>query len=416
MSEVRNADLSSLKINRNTAPKQAPPPKRSYTAIILVVLVLLLAVVGFMLVRDKFSTEEVEVVTAVKSSPLQASAVLTSSGYVVAQRKAAVSSKLTGRLVQLNVIEGDEVKSGQIIARIESADLEASLAQMRASLEAARADVLNAQAEVDDAKLDLDRKSGLAAQKAISQMDADVAKARHSKALAMLAARKASVGVAEANVRNAQVQLENTIIRAPFDGKVLTKNANVGEVITSLGAAAGSRGAVVTIADMSSMEVEADVSESNIERTSIKQPCEITLDAFPEKRYQGFVNTIIPTADRAKATVMLKIRFTNRDERVLPEMSAKVSFLPPEAKPIASDAEPPKIMIPTSAVVTRDGKKVVFRVSGEKSDKAVQMPVRTATVNGSLVEIADGLQGGERLVMRPSEQLRDGAAVTIKTK
>jgi RND family efflux transporter MFP subunit len=393
--------------------RQSSQRKKLFAVLVVFVVLLVLVGVGFMLIQRAWSREEVETVIAMQNSPAQASAVLTASGYVVAQRKAAVSSKLTGRLVQLNVIEGDEVKTGQIIARIESADVEATLAQARASLEAARADVLNAQAEVDDAKLDFDRKVGLAAQKAISQMDADVAKARYNKALAMLAARRASVGIAEANVRNAQVQLENTIIRAPFDGKVLTKNANVGEVITALGAAAGSRGAVVTIADMNSLEVEADVSESNIERTSIKQPCEITLDAFPEKRYQGYVHTIVPTADRAKATVMLKVRFTNLDGRVLPEMSTKVSFLSSEVEHDSTGTVPPKIMIPLTAVATRDGQKVVFCVRG---DKAVQTPIRTAKVSGSFVEVTQGLQGGERLVVRPSERLRDGATVITKAK
>lgn len=413
MSEVRNADLSSLKINRTPVNAQTPKSKKPLLLIVALFVMLLLAAAGFMALRSKFSSEEVETITAVRSTPAQASSVLTASGYVVAQRKAAVSSKLTGRLVQLNVIEGDKVKTGQIIARIESADLEASLAQMRASLDMAKADVLNAQAEADDAKRELERRTALLAQQAIAQSEYDNAKARHNKALAMVTARNAGVGVAEANMKNAQVQLENTIIRAPFDGTVLTKNANVGEVITSLGAAAGSRGAAVTIADMSSLEVEADVSESNIERTSIKQPCEITLDAFPDKRYQGFVSTIIPTADRAKATVMLKIRFINRDERVLPEMSAKVSFLKPDAEQAQVDSTPPAVMVPSSAVVMRDGKKVVFTI---KSDKVQQIPVQTGTVTGSLVKIAAGLEGGERLVLRPSEQLNDGTAITIKSK
>ncbi len=415
MSEVRNADLSTLKINRTPTPQQTAATGISrYKTALIVGIVALLLIAGYFVLRDKlnFSAEEVETTMVVKISSAQASSVLTASGYVVAERKAAVSSKLSGRLTQLNVIEGDQVKTGQIIARIESADIEATMAQMRASLDVAKAEVMNAQAEADDAKLEFDRKTSLAAQNAITQADLDASRARYNKAAAVLNSRKAGVSVAEANVRNAQVQIENTIIRAPFDGKVLTKNANVGEVITALGGAAGSRGAVVTIADMSSLEVEADVSESNIERTSVNQPCEITLDAFTEKRYRGYVNKIIPTADRAKATVMLKIRFSDRDERVLPEMSAKVSFLKPET-PQQAEAAPPKVMIPLAAIATRDGKKVVFRIAG---DKAAQMLVQTGVVSGSLVEITDGLSGGERIVTRPSEKLRDGAAVTIKSK
>lgn len=409
-SEVRHADLSTLRINRNSQPENSGGTSR--VKILVMVLVLVVLGGGGWYVYSEYLSggEEVDIGIATLSSPSQANSVLTASGYVVAERKASVSSRITGRLTSLYVIEGDNVKDGQIIGRIESADIEATLAQLKASLRMAKADMDNAQVEVEDAKIQLDRQTTLYDKRSVPLVDLDAAKVRYNRALAQLSAREAGVAVAEANIRAAQVQLENTYIRAPFDGTVLNKNANVGEVITSLGAAAGSRGAVATIADMTSLEVEADVSESNIERIEPAQPCEVTLDAFPEKRYRSYVHKIIPTADRAKATVLVKIRFAERDERVLPEMSAKVLFLKPGSEQAADDA-PPKLLIPGSALVTQNGVTAVFRYDGERVRKT---PVTTGETNGTSVEVKQGLSAGDRVVLNPSASLRDGAAVSLK--
>lgn len=410
-SEVRNADLSTLRINRNSPSEKGGGTPWGKVLGILLLLVVLGGGAWYIFIGSSLlGGEEVEVAIASLSSPSQANSVLTASGYVVAERKASVSSKLTGRLTSLYVIEGDNVKEGQIIGRIESADVEATLAQLKASLRMADADVENAQVEVDDAKVQFDRQTNLYGKGSSPLVDLDVAKARYNRALAQLSARKAAVDVANANIRSAQVQLENTYIRAPFDGTVLNKNANVGEVITSLGAAAGSRGAVATIADMGSLEVEADVSESNIERIQPEQPCEVTLDAFPEKRYRSYVHKIIPTADRAKATVLVKIRFTERDSRVLPEMSAKVLFLKPGSAQADNDA-PPKLMIPLSAVVTQNGTSVVFRYD---ADRVRRIPVQTGQTNDAFIEVKQGLSAGDQVVVNPSEKLRDGASVSLK--
>lgn len=411
-SEARQADLSSLRINRTAHPE--PGGGTSWGKIIGVALVLILISGGawYLLSGSSslLSKEEVEVAVASLSSPSQVNSVLTASGYVVAERKAAVSSKATGRLTALYVIEGDSVQQGQVIGRIESDDVEARVVQLQAALAMATADVEDAQVEVDDAKRAFDRQTNLHQKGAIPLADVDVAKARYDRARAQLNARKAGVDVANANIRAAKVEVENTVIRAPFTGTVLNKNANVGEVITSLGAAAGSRGAVVTIADMASLEVEADVSESNIERIVPNQPCEVTLDAFPEKRYRAYVHKIIPTADRAKATVLIKIRFAERDDRVLPEMSAKVLFLKPDAEQASEDAAP-QLMVPASAVVVRDSKKVVFRIVGEKAEAVT---VTTGKTSGTFVEITQGVSAGDRMVLRPSEHLRNGATIAVK--
>jgi RND family efflux transporter MFP subunit len=277
-------------------------------------LVIVALVGAVFLLRDLLDRGvEVQLATASLSSPSQASAVLTASGYVVARRKAAVASKGTGTLVYLGVDEGDRVKKGQIIARLEDSDVAAALQRSRENLRVAQADL-------NDAKQSQERMRILLKQGAIAQAEFDVAEARYQRVIATIDAAKSAV-------REAEVAVENTRIVAPFDGTVLKKNADVGEIVAPLAGAASSKAAVVTIADMSSLEVDADVSEANITRVTPAQNCEITLDAYPRQRYPGYVTKIVPTADRAKATVLVKIRFRQYDEKVLPEMSAKIAFL-----------------------------------------------------------------------------------------
>lgn len=332
--------------------------------------VLAIGVAGYSLMVSALDpVPEVRIATASFSSPSQAGAILTASGYVVAQRKAAVASKATGRLEYLGVVEGDEVKKDQIIARIENTDIRAQLDQATANL------ALN-EAELEDATRSLERARQLLDKGLIPQAEYDAAEARHRRVLA-------SIDVANAAVRGAGVALENTLIRAPFDGTVLTKNADVGEMVAPMAASVSSRSAVVTIADMTSLEVEADVSESNIDRIKPDQPCEIVLDAYPTERYQGFVGKIVPTADRAKATVMVKVRFRSYDSRVLPEMSAKVHFL---ARAVSEEEQTarPVLTVPVSAVADRDGARVVYTVR----DGIVQEhPVQTGRVMGAQVEV-----------------------------
>lgn len=409
MSETQNTDLSFLKIDRGS-PKE--PSERSKKNIILfsslaIVLAVIIAVISF---GSSSSAEVVELGTVALTTPAQESAILAASGYIVAQRKAAVASKGTGRLEFLGVIEGDRVITGQIIGRLENRDIEASLGQVRANLNVAKAGLENAKADLEDASANFERQKTLFTQNSISRADYDGANARYKRAVAGVSSAEASIKFAEANVRAMEVQLEYTLIRAPFDGVVLTKNANVGEVISPFGAAAGSRGAIVTVADMSSLEVEADVSESNIEKIKEGLPCEITLDAYPEKRYSGFVNKIVPTADRAKATVLTKVRFHDRDERVLPEMRAKVSFLK-EGKEKEQQNSDPKISVPASAVTTRNGQKVVFVAKGET---VTETAVVLGDIMGNRIEIKQGVAPGEKVVLRPSEKLSTGTKFTTE--
>lgn len=393
--EAKNADLSALRIDRSSEP----PPKRFSPIKIVVWSVVLIAVAAIgSTVWDGIvaPVPEVTLVTAAFTSPAQSNAVLTASGYVVAQRKAAVASKGTGRLAFLGVVEGDRVRRDEIIARLEDSDI-------RAQLEQARANLKVNEAELNDAKQTLARTRSLFDKGLASQAELDAAVSRDERV-------RASVDLAKAGVTAAEVALENMLIRAPFDGTVLTKNADVGEIVAPMAASASSRAAVVTIADMTSLEVEADVSESNIERITQHQPCEITLDAYPEKRYQAFVSKIVPTADRAKATVMVKVGFVSYDQRVLPEMSAKVLFLT-RATEEKEVSDKPVLTVPVSALVERNGSSVVYRVADKL---AVEIPVVLGRTFGTYREVVSGVNSGDRVIDRPGEEIRDGVAVKVK--
>ncbi|TLY33141.1 MAG: efflux RND transporter periplasmic adaptor subunit [Ignavibacteria bacterium] len=379
MSAAENVDLSRLRIQHEENLEERPRRAHRTGIILYAAGAMFLALVAFVFIRTSLgSAESVELATVSFVSPSQSNEILTASGYIVAQQKAAVASKATGRIVFLGHHEGDNVRKGDIIARIESADVEAALAQAQAELALARADR-------EDAQRSLERSQAMLSRELISQAEFDAAKARSDRV-------RATIQSKEAAVRAAGVQVENTRIRAPFDGTILTKNADVGEVVAPFAAGASSRVAVVTIADMSSLEVEADVSESNIERIAVEQPCEIALDAYPDKRYRGTVDKIVPTADRAKATVLTKIRFLERDSRVLPEMSAKVHFLAKGSSGSASSK--PRLVVDSTAIVVRDGRKVAFSLRG---DEASAVRVELGDPIGRFSEILSGLSAGDRV-------------------
>jgi RND family efflux transporter MFP subunit len=397
--ENQKADLSGLRIRRSheQAPSAEDGKPRRGLWVFLGIVIVLVPLAYLIFSSALFSqAATVQLATATLSSPSQADAVLTASGYVVAQRKAAVASKATGRLERLNVVEGDRVKKGDVLARLEDSDIRASLDQARANLKLNEADLKDAIQWMGRAKTLLEK--GVS-----SQADYDGAEARYNRVLA-------AIDVAKAVVGGAEVALENTLIRAPFDGTVLTKNADVGEMVAPMAASVSSRSAVVTMADMTSLQVEADVSESNIERITANQPCEITLDAYPDARYQGYVAKIVPTADRAKATVMVKVGFRSYDARVLPEMSAKVLFL---TKTSDSPKESVRsiLTIPLNAVATRAGGRVVYVI---RDNRAVEVPVTVGKEFGSQTEITQGLSAGDRVIAAVTEHITNGTPVKVQ--
>jgi len=401
-------DLNKLTIDKerySAAPKKGKGVR--FWSLVCIVIALL-ALVAWKLVLNR--SVEVEVATVSLVYPSQTFSLLNASGYVVAQRKAAVSSKATGRLDWLGVEEGSVVHAGELLARLESGDVAAARAQAAANLATARTSLEQARVEQKDAARNLARNKELVAQGIISQSDYDTAQARYDRDVAASAGALTAITSAQAALTGAAVALDYTQIRAPFDGVVLTKNADVGDIVSPLAAAANAKAAVVTLADMGSLEVEADVSEANLGKVKVGQPCEILLDALPESRFRGVLHTIVPTADRSKGSVMVKVRFLDRDKRVLPEMSAKVAFL---ERPVGPGETKPRIALPPSAIVQRDGKSIVFVVQG---DKAVQTPVTLGARVGDLVEVVSGVKAGERIATKPLEKLHDQSRVKTAEK
>lgn len=339
------------------------------------------------------AAQPVQTTPVVQTYPSQTLSVLNATGYVVAQRKASLASKATGRLEWLGVAEGSVVKAGQVVARLESRDTLAQLAQARAQVDLAQAEFLEAQQNYS-------RSEQLLAKKFI-------APSVHESSVAKMSIAKASVAAAKANQQVAEANLSQTEIRAPFDGIILTKNANVGDNITPFSSAADSKGAVVTIADMSTLEVETDVSESNVGRLKIGQPAEIGLDALPGERFAGSIIRMVPTIDRSKATRLVKIKFDLIDPRVLPDMSAKVVFL---ERQLSEAERKPIIAVSAQAVVQREGKPVVYLVDSGQV-KEVVIDTQASGVQGDLVPVTN-LKPGQRVVIRPAG-LRDGQRIKI---
>ncbi len=394
------ADLTELRIDRSAART----PRRRRIPRWLIVAAVSAVAAAFVLQRWLGAPIAVDTVVVSASYPYQALTVINAAGYVVAQRKAAVASKATGRLEWLGVAEGARVSRGELIARLENRDVRAQVDQAAAAVGVARAGVLQAEAERNDARAALNRARDLVAKRFVAESALDASSARFDKAAAGLVAAQANVRAAQAAARAAQVAYDQTLIRAPFDGVVLTKNANVGDVVTPFSSALDTKGAVVTMADMSTLEVEADVSESNLQAIHVGQSCEIQLDAFPDLRLRGEVARLVPTVDRAKATVMTKLRFIDRDPRILPEMSAKVAFL---SRAIDEGERAARTVVSPDAVVERAGKKLVFELADGKA-RAIEVGVGAPL--GDAVTVS-GVAVGTRVVLRPDPRIADGAAL-----
>lgn len=402
-------DLSRLKIERGAKAQVPGQRSRRRKWLKIALAVLALAAAAVFISRQGGGKAEVETVTVSQAWPSQNYTLLNATGYVVAQRKAALSSKATGRLEWLGVLEGSRVKKDEVIARLENRDVSATLGQAQANIKVAQANLEQGQAELLDAQQALQRASELLAQKFIAAASYDSAQARYNKARAAISAQRAGIAAAQASAQSAQVALDQTVIRAPFDGVILTKSANVGDNITPFSSAADSKGAVVTIADMDTLEVEADVSESSLSKIRVDQPAEIQLDAFPELRLAGVVSRMVPTVDRSKATLLVKVRFIDRDPRVLPDMSAKVAFL---SKPVPAGDKAAVTALQPAAIATRDGKPVVFVVA---DGKLRQVAVSSGRKVGELVEVS-GVKPGDKVVANPDAKLHDGQPVSVAKK
>ena len=402
---AESLDALTIDKNRQMAPRRKNASRSRMIAIVIAVL----AAGAVILFTIRKHAVTIETTSVSLLYPTQSFTLLNASGYVVAQRKAAVAAKTTGRLEWLGVEEGSKVTAGQIVARLENKDLEAAVRQAEATLQSAKANKEQSRAELTDAETSLKRQKELLKAGIVAQADYDVADARYKRAVAATAAAEAGIANAVAALQGAGINLDYSLIRAPFDAVVLTKNADVGDIITPLGAAANAKAAVVTIADLASLEVEADVSESNLAQIRQSQPCEITLDAVPGSRFQGVVHTVVPTADRSKASVMVKVRFLERDQRIFPEMSAKVAFLEHAAQ---SRDKVARVVINPAALVTRDGRQGVYLVVG---DTVRFTPVTPGAKVGDLLEVA-GVKSGDKVALSPLDKLKDGGKIAFPEK
>lgn len=404
-------DLGRLRINRD-----APPPavRRALRRNLLLALVAVAVVAVVLVLARGGSAPEIQTVAvsaAASGSGGGGVTSVTANGYVVARTKASVSAKIAGRLAWLGVAEGSFVRSGEIIARLENAEYQAAVSQAEANLASAQAAVIEAEADRDQLLREARRQRDVRAQNAnlVSQQELDLAESRASQAEARVNAARARAQAAEAGLALARANLENTLVRAPFTGTVLRKEAEVGEVVAPSVGGGLTRGAVVTMADLTTLEVEVDVNEAYIARITGAQPARITLDAYPDTSFRGAVRQVVPTADRQRATVQVKVSILERDRRILPEMGAKVDFLEPE--PPAgqrASAEAPRLRVPAAAVRDDGGTAVVWIVRG---GRLTRRAVQAGPVSGGYRDIRSGLSGGELLLLRGVEQPVEGMKV-----
>ncbi len=406
------ADLSKLRIDRSAPPA---PVRRALgrNVSIFVVAVVLVAVVAIVLRTQ--SVPLVQVATASVSTGGAGGATggatsVTANGYVVARTKASVSAKTAGRLAFLSVSEGSYVHRGEVIARLDNADYQASVSQAQANVAAADASVIEATSDRDQSTRDAQRIAEIRTRNAslMSPQDLETATSRADAALARYNAAVARKKSAEAGLRLAEASNENTVIRAPFTGTVLRKDAEVGEVVAPSVGGGLTRGAVVTMADLSTLEVEVDVNEAYIGRIAGGRPARITLDAYPDTSFRGEVRQVVPTADRQRATVQVKVSILDHDARILPEMGAKVDFLEPEHPRASGAPAPVSIRIPSAALKSDGGASFVWLV---REGRLTKRPVTVGPVSGGFLEVRAGLNGGEQLLVGGVDDPKEGMRV-----
>jgi RND family efflux transporter MFP subunit len=403
-------DLSALKIN-DTARKTSKGGKRLG---FLVAGVLVLFLVVSLVYHFRDPKLFVEVTTARNAATAPEQALLNASGYVTPRRRSSVAAKVTGRVIEVDTDEGMHVKEGQIIARLDCAEFDAAFASTRADRIATLATIDDLQVNLANAERELKRTQQLTDAGIGTAQALDAASTLTASYRARISLTKEQVAAADRKIDVAQENVNNCIIRAPFTGQVVSKDAQVGEMVSPISAGGGfTRTGIATIVDMQSNEIEVDVNESYIARVKDHQRVTATLDAYPNWRIPSHVRTIIPTADRQKATVKVRISFDRLDPRILPDMGVKVAFLD-EEKPRAttgSGAAAPKALIPSSAVRQQDGRAIIFLVHDGKVERRA---VTLGSQRGEDVEVLAGVSEGDMLVAKVPENLRDGQVIEVK--
>ena len=403
---TERSDLGRLRIDRDQVPSSAGAALK-WPLVLAAVAVIFIAVVFFAMksgggVAVKIARAEVV------GGGAAGSVGITANGYVVARTRASVSSRISGRLASLSVEEGSVVKRGQVLARLDNDDYAAAVAQAEAEQLRAEAAVAESRSNRDQLARDLARSRELLAKNLEPARTSEDLASQLASAEARVNVQLAQIKAAEAAVAFARANFENTTIRAPFDGTVLRKDAEVGEVVAPVASGGGfTRGAVVTMADLKTLEVEVDVNEAYIAQIKDKQPTRVVLDAYPTATFAGRVRQIVPTADRQRATVQVKVSITDRDPRILPEMGARVEFL--DAATVAPNA-PARIFVPAGAVVNAGAATVVWVV---REGVVKRTTIEAGPVSGGRREVRSGLSGGESLVLDPPQGLSDGAKVNV---
>ena len=405
-------DLSKLRIDRETPP----PIRRAFRRNLLIAAGAAVLFLSVALVLRRGGAAEVQVAVAEVvggSGAGGGTTAVTANGYVVARTRASVSAKVPGRLADLRVSEGSFVRRGEVIARLENADYQAQRAQAEANVATARAELIEAEAEADQLAREAQRLRDIRAERSelVSQQDLDAAESGAAQAAARTQAARARLDAAAAGLRFASANLENTLIRAPFTGTVLRKEAEVGEVVAPSVGGGLTRGAVVTMADLTTLEVEVDVNEAYIARVTHGQPTRIALDAYPDTSFRGEVRQVVPTADRVRATVQVKVSILERDPRILPEMGARVDFVEHVAPGDSGrTAAAPRIRVPAAAVRTAGGQTLVWLVrEGRLESRAVQ----AGPVSAGFREIRTGLAGGELVLVGGVDAPQAGMRVKV---
>jgi HlyD family secretion protein len=406
MSDLKR-DLEALRI------EDAPHSSTAVPRILWTGLLILVAALAFGTYRwwTRERPEDVQVAAISERSAGEQASVLNASGYVTARRRATVSSKVTGKVVEVNVEEGMRVLAGHVLARLDDSTPRAALSLSEAQVESARRTLRETEVRLDQARTTEKRIVQLFAEGISTEAEVDQAKSDAAALAARIDALQEQVKVAERQVALQRTDLDNTVIRAPFSGVAISKDAQPGEMVSPVSAGGGfTRTGICTIVDMTSLEIEVDVNESYVNRVEPGQPVVAVLDAYPEWRIPTRVITLVPTADRQKATILVRIAFASLDPRILPDMAVKVTFLRPETEESVQTPRPAGLA-PNAAVRHENGNDVVFVVHGDTVERRA---VKTGGPDGDRIEILAGLQPGDRVVLNPPATLKDGAKVVVK--
>jgi HlyD family secretion protein len=403
-------DLAALRI-----PQEERGGGRGRSVAIAVTLLVLVAVgVGAWQWSTAMQAATVRVASAtIKSGAGSAAgAVLNASGYIVARRRATVSSKVTGKVVDVLIEEGKTVRAGQILAHLDDTQPRASLALAEAQLASSRKAAAEDQARLQQAELTLQRRQQLLKEGVVGKAELDEVQSNVDSLKARIGYTLQQIGVAESQVNLQKTMLTDMVVRAPFAGVVISKDAQPGEMISPVSAGGGfTRTGIGTIVDMSSLEIEVDVNETYINRVVNGMRVEAVLDAYQDWRIPAHVITTIPSADRQKATVKVRIGFDRLDPRILPDMGVKVSFLRDEPVAAQAGTAAPRVLVPKGAVKTADGRSIVFVL---KNDRVERRAVSVGLENGDQVEVLSGVSAGERVVVDGPQTLKDGDKVKVQ--